>query len=162
MTEFPGARFVGMQPGEGTPLLMGVGGDYIIFKATGEDTGQTHAFLEYHAEPRSIGTSLHSHPAHEEGFYVVSGALGMQHGDEKLVALPGAYVLIPRDMPHAFWNAGDEPCVFVGVFSPAGFENLFIERDALLKQGLTRASPEIEALRMRYGTVELGPPPGAR
>jgi mannose-6-phosphate isomerase-like protein (cupin superfamily) len=139
---------------------MGLGGDRIVFKTTGEQSGGLLAFLEYHAQPGSIGTSLHVHDGHEEGFYVVQGVLDMQLGDEKLKAHPGAWVFVPRGAAHAFWNSGSEPCVFVGTFTPSGFENLFVERDRLLARGLTRADPELRDLGSRYGMTELGPPPG--
>jgi hypothetical protein len=39
--------------------------------------------------------------------------------------LPGDLVLKPRGVPHAFWNATDEPARFLEVITPGGFEEYF-------------------------------------
>ena len=48
---------------------------------------------------------------------------------------PGGRVLLvfkPRHVPHAFWNAGDEPARLLELISPAGFEHYFRELAPLL------------------------------
>ena len=63
---------------------------------------------------------------------MLEGRLGVQLGDEVLEAGPGELVFKPRDVPHAFWNAGDEPARLLELISPAGFENYFRELAPLL------------------------------
>jgi uncharacterized cupin superfamily protein len=63
---------------------------------------------------------------------VLEGRFGVQLGDEVLEAGPGDLVFKPRGVPHAFWNAGDEPARLLELISPAGFENYFRELAPLL------------------------------
>ena len=80
------------------PPLLGKaveGGDFVL----GEwiDDGETSA-----ARPIA---PLHLHHADDEAWYVLEGALGFVRGDERLEAPAGSAVLVPRGVPHAFWNA---------------------------------------------------------
>jgi hypothetical protein len=36
-------------------------------------------------------------------------------------------VVKPRGIPHAFWNAGEEPVRFLELITPGGFEHYFFE-----------------------------------
>ena len=45
--------------------------------------------------------------------------------DSSSVADPGDLILKPRGVPHAFWNAGDEPARLLEVITPGGFEDYF-------------------------------------
>jgi oxalate decarboxylase/phosphoglucose isomerase-like protein (cupin superfamily) len=56
-----------------------------------------------------------------------SGRLTAQIGDDVVEAGPGELVHKPKGIPHAMWNAGDEPVVFLEVIQPAGFEEYFFE-----------------------------------
>ncbi len=48
-------------------------------------------------------------------------------GQKDFTATPGTYVVKPRSIPHAFWNAGPEPARILEIISPAGFEKYFDE-----------------------------------
>jgi hypothetical protein len=63
---------------------------------------------------------------------VLEGRVGVQLGDDVLEAGPGELIFKPRRVPHAFWNAGDEPARLLEIISPAGFENYFRELAPLL------------------------------
>jgi oxalate decarboxylase/phosphoglucose isomerase-like protein (cupin superfamily) len=63
---------------------------------------------------------------------VLEGRFGLQLGAEVLEAGPGDLVFKPRDVPHTFWNAGDEPARLLELISPAGFEHYFRELAPLL------------------------------
>jgi oxalate decarboxylase/phosphoglucose isomerase-like protein (cupin superfamily) len=41
--------------------------------------------------------------------------------------MAGSFVLIPRGTVHTFWNAGSTPAKLLVIFSPAGFEQFFVE-----------------------------------
>jgi hypothetical protein len=68
----------------------------------------------------------------EEGEKVVMGGLGV---------------------PHAFWNAGDNPARALEIISPAGFERYFAEVAPLLPPNHTGLPDEqaIGAVMARYG-----------
>ena len=104
----------------------------VRFMIDGETTGGTFSLVEHPLPPRSLGAPLHTHRNEDEYSYVLEGRIGVQLGDEVLEAGPGELVFKPRGVPHAFWNAGDEPARLLELISPAGFENYFRELAPLL------------------------------
>jgi hypothetical protein len=70
-------------------------------------------------------------------------------GDTVLTAGPGDLVFKPRAVPHAFWNAGDEPARLLEIISPAGFENYFRDMAPLLTD-LSGNHEAIMAVAARY------------
>ena len=93
------------------PPLFGndlAGDDFTI--AEWVDNGETSA-------DRPIAP-LHRHLDDDEAWIVLEGRLGFIRGDERLEAGPGAAVLVPRGVAHAFWNAGAGPARYVIVMPP--------------------------------------------
>lgn len=123
------ARHV-LGPAEGEEVrLMALG---VRFMIDGEKTDGAFSLVEHPLPPRALGAPLHTHRNEDEYSYVLEGRIGVQLGDEVLEAGPGELVFKPRDVPHAFWNAGDEPARLLELISPAGFENYFRELSPLL------------------------------
>jgi uncharacterized cupin superfamily protein len=61
---------------------------------------------------------LHLHRADDEAWFVLEGALGFARGRERLVARTGAGVVVPRGVPHAYWNASDARTRYLIVMPP--------------------------------------------
>jgi quercetin dioxygenase-like cupin family protein len=121
-------RVLGPEEGEAVDLLaLGV-----RFMIDGNATGGMFSMVEHPLPPRALGSPLHSHRNEDEYSYILEGRVGVQLGDEVLVAGPGDLVFKPRGEMHAFWNAGDEPARLLEIISPAGFENYFRELAPLL------------------------------
>jgi quercetin dioxygenase-like cupin family protein len=119
---------LGPQEGESVNLFaLGV-----RFMVDGETTGGTFSLVEHPLPPRALGAPVHTHANEDEYSYVLEGRIGVQLGDEVLEAGPGDLVFKPRGVPHAFWNAGDEPARLLEIISPAGFENYFRDIAPLL------------------------------
>jgi quercetin dioxygenase-like cupin family protein len=108
----------------------------VRFMIDGEVTGGAFSLVEHPLRPRALGAPLHTHHKEDEYSYVLEGRFGVQLGDDVLEAGPGDLLFKPRGVPHAFWNAGDEPARLLELISPAGFENYFRALAPLL------ASPE--------------------
>ena len=70
------------------------------------------------------GVSLHVHDRDEEFYYILEGAYEMEAGDERFTAETGSMVVIPRDVPHQFRNAGTVPARALMIFRPGGFDEL--------------------------------------
>ena len=104
----------------------------VRFMIEGETTGGAFSLVEHPLPPRAIGAPLHTHRNEDEYSYVLEGRVGVQLGDDVLEAGPGELVFKPRGVPHAFWNAGDEPARLLELVSPAGFERYFRELAPLL------------------------------
>src|SRR4051812_5407597 len=98
-------------------------------------TGGAFAVVEHDLPAGHLGSPVHTHASEDEYSYVIAGTLSAQIGDEVVEAGPGELVTKPRGIPHAFWNAGDEPLRFVELISPAGFEEYFFELAGPLNAG---------------------------
>jgi len=143
-------------PGEGELVhLLALG---VRFMIDGETTDGAFSLVEHPLPPRALGAPLHTHRNEDEYSYVLEGRVGVQLGDEVVEAGPGELVFKPRGVPHAFWNAGDEPVRLLELISPAGFENYFREMAPLLatEQRDEAAIGEVLAryeLDLDFGTV---------
>jgi quercetin dioxygenase-like cupin family protein len=129
--------------------LAGLG---VRFMIDGERSGGGFALVEHPLAPRTLGSPIHTHSREDEYSYVLEGRVGLLIGDETIEATAGQLAFKPRGVPHAFWNATDEPARFLEVISPAGFEQYFAEAANLFVPG----EPDMEAfaaLSERYGLV---------
>jgi len=70
------------------------------------------------------GVSRHVHDRDEEFYYILEGAYEMEAGDERFTAEAGSVVVIPRDVPHRFRNAGEVAARALMIFRPGGFDEL--------------------------------------
>ena len=104
----------------------------VRFMIDGERTAGAFSLVEHPLPPRALGAPVHTHRNEDEYSYVLEGYIGVQLGDDVLEAGPGELVFKPRGVPHAFWNASDEPARLLEIISPAGFENYFRELAPLL------------------------------
>jgi quercetin dioxygenase-like cupin family protein len=110
-------------PGEGeTVRLMSLGVRFMIDSGT---TGGAFSLVEHPLPARALGSPVHTHANEDEYTFVLEGRVGVQLGDEVLTAQAGDLVLKPRGVPHAFWNAGDDPARMLELISPGGFEDYF-------------------------------------
>ena len=123
------ARHV-LGPNEGEAVrLLALG---VRFMIDGEKTDGAFSLVEHPLPSRALGAPLHTHRNEDEYSYVLEGRVGLQLGEDVLEAGPGELVFKPRGIPHAFWNAGNEPARLLELISPAGFENYFRELAPLL------------------------------
>ena len=132
----------------------------VRFMIDGETTDGAFSLVEHPLPPRALGAPLHTHRNEDEYSYILEGRVGVQLGDEVLEAGPGDLVFKPRGIPHAFWNAGDEPARLLELISPAGFENYFRELAPLLAAGEAdeAAIGEVAAgyeLDIDFGTIPV-------
>ena len=104
--------------------LPGLGTQYLI---RSEQTGGRFALIEHTIPPHSLAAPVHTHENEDEYSYVLSGRMGAMVGDEVVDAGPGELVTKPRGIPHAFWNAGDEPTVLLELISPGAFDQYFAD-----------------------------------
>jgi quercetin dioxygenase-like cupin family protein len=152
----------------------------IRFMIGGEATQDNFALVEHPIGPRSLAAPMHTHKHEDEYTYVLEGEIGVQIGEEVLVARPGDLVFKPRGVPHAFWNSADQPARALEIISPAGFERYFAELAPLFppanqgsldeeavgavreKYGLEMDMGSIPILAERHGLVIGAPPPSEK
>src|SRR2546421_8105252 len=106
-----------LPPGGGKAIHV-LGNPWTI-KAGVEDTGGSLAVMEGTFRPRSGGPA-HVHRQHEETFYVLEGEFLFQLGTQSVKATAGTFVFVPRDVPHAFENVGNQSGRIVGIMTPGG------------------------------------------
>jgi mannose-6-phosphate isomerase-like protein (cupin superfamily) len=115
----------------------------------GESTDGRFGLIEHEIPPRALAAPTHHHE--DEYSFVLEGRVGVQIGDEEAVAGPGELVVKPRGIPHAFWNAGDEPARLLELISPAGFERYFEEMAPHLAGAGPPGVEQVGAIQAIYG-----------
>lgn len=106
-------------------------------------TGGELAVVVHPLAPRTLGSPIHTHRDEDEYSFVLEGEVGVQIGGETITARPGDLVCKPRGVPHAFWNASDEPARLLEIISPGGFEEYFAELGELFA---APGPPDLEAV----------------
>ena len=96
------------------------------------------------------GVSRHVHDRDEEFYYILEGAYEMQAGDERFTAEAGSLVVIPRDVPHQFRNAGKVPARALMIFRPGGFDELGEEMREAAAAG-TLGAVQRQAIFTKWG-----------
>jgi quercetin dioxygenase-like cupin family protein len=135
-------------PGEGkTVKLFGVRFSYKVESA---DSGGSLAVLEVEIPARTL-VKPHSHSREDEFSLVLDGTVGAKVGDRVLEAGPGAYLVKPRGVPHAMWNASSAPAKVAEILSPGGLEAYFEELAPVLADH--RPAAEYYQLAERYGVT---------
>ena len=69
-------------------------------------------------DPPLYVAPLHVHHSDDEAWYVLDGALGVRRGDEDVEVTPGGAVVVPRGVPHTYWNPRPEPTRYLLVMTP--------------------------------------------
>jgi mannose-6-phosphate isomerase-like protein (cupin superfamily) len=149
-----------MRPDEGRAIWFLA--NRMTIKATGANTGGAFGLVESLIAP-GFSPPLHVHHREDESFWVLEGEVTMRCGDESFRAGPGAFVFLPRDVPHTFVVEGDAPARMLTLLTPGGGEGMFIEGGRPAEgDGLPPAAPpDIERLKRvseRYGAEIVGPP----
>lgn len=142
-------RMVHVAAGQGE--LIQIGGFGTLVKAPAQATNGSVSVVEHTLEPGLLGAPPHRHSREDETSYVLEGQLTVQIGDEIATVEPGAMVVKPRGVFHAFWNAGGRPVRFLEVISPGGFEEYFAELARIIPADGPPDVGAIVALAARYG-----------
>ena len=96
---------------------------------------------------------LHVHHASDECFYVLKGEATLYMPGAERTLRAGDFAIAPRGIPHTY-RVGDEPCHWLVVSQPAGFER-FVAAVAALES----PSPEqLTAVAAEHDIEILGPP----
>jgi hypothetical protein len=113
--------------------------------------------------PAGASPPLHVHRREDESFWVMKGQIRFRCGDEDIHAGPGAFVFLPRDVPHTFVVEGEEDAHILTLLTPGGGEGLFLDGGRTPEgPGLPPPGPpDIEKLKrvsVQYESEIIGPP----
>lgn len=132
-------------------------GHTYTMKASSESS---FAFETY--DPPGTGVPPHVHPYQDEHFYVLGGVFTVYLDGKWETAGPGDTVRMPKNLPHAYYNRGEEPTRGLFWVSPAGrLASLFDELDKAksMEEGLSMAG-EYGVDFLATGSVEDYDRPG--
>lgn len=73
---------------------------------------------EFRYAPNQDGPQRHIHRHHADAFYCLDGQLRITLDEEDVILGPGAFVLIPPEVIHAFGNPADEPGRYLNFHAP--------------------------------------------
>jgi mannose-6-phosphate isomerase-like protein (cupin superfamily) len=127
--------------------------------AGSDQTGGAVMLGDARMPARTSGPGLHVHTREDEAAYVIRGVMTFVVGDRRFEAGPGELVWLPREVPHAFANLGDEDVWTFGVTTPGGLEGMFAEQAAYFATLQGPPDPErMSEIAATYGVRALGPP----
>ncbi|MBE2271184.1 MAG: cupin domain-containing protein [Anaerolinea sp.] len=109
----------------------GVPGSGSDVKASRVSTGGMLTVIESRT---TGGAPLHVHTHEDEYFYVVEGTITVTVGDETFTAGKGAFVFLPRGIPHTWDVVGGEATVLM-ITTPAMLEEFLAEYHAADREG---------------------------
>lgn len=135
-------NFIGPDDGVFLPVLD------MIHKVTAERFGGALTIIEWGLPPGAM-IPPHTHSREDECSFVLEGELTCDVGGEIGVAPAGSYVLKPRNVPHALYNAGTKPVRVLEILTPGGLENYFDEYEEIVSSALDEE-------RRRKARTELG------
>jgi quercetin dioxygenase-like cupin family protein len=144
-------------PGAGMSVENPTGGR-ITFKALSDTTGDAMTVVEATAAPGE-GPPLHVHHGRDETIYVLEGRYRVRLGERDVDAPAGAFVFIPRGVPHTWQNTGDTVARFVAALAPADarFERFFVRYAELPPQ--ERGVEAFARLARELGAMDVVGPP---
>ncbi|MGI8404285.1 MAG: cupin domain-containing protein [Thermomicrobiales bacterium] len=110
-----------------------------------------------------LATVLHVHHLADESFYVLAGGMRGICGDQEWAATTGAFVWLPRGIPHGYAVDGDETLKTLAITVPAGFDRFVVEagepaQERILPPPTPPDLAKLEAAGAKYGIETLGPP----
>lgn len=124
------SQFVFQAAGEGEQVSWRA---QVLVKAGQGETGGAFSLLETTTAPDG-GPPLHLHHSVDEAFYVLAGGYEFFCGDRRVEAGPGAFVLLPRGVPHRYRSGSDGGRMLM-LFTPGGAEAYFREIAAAMADG---------------------------
>jgi quercetin dioxygenase-like cupin family protein len=143
-------------PGQGRSLDLG--NFQAVVLATGGQTSGDLTVLQTQNEPPGFGPPLHRHRDAAEAFFVLEGEYLMFLDAEQHLCPPGAFVYVPRDVPHTFKVTSDGPGKKLNLFTPAAMIGFFEELAAAEAAGSATPSA-LDEIAMKNQMEVLEPVP---
>jgi mannose-6-phosphate isomerase-like protein (cupin superfamily) len=116
-------------------------------KASRRSTGGSLTLLEATIDG---GPPRHTHTREDESFYVLSGILEVECGDETFRAEPGSFVFLPRNVPHGLRSIGGRVTTLV-IATPGGLDEYFADMHAAIGANADPATRR--AIQAKYGII---------
>lgn len=126
-TDKPGAERFSAIGTEERPLIHPVTGERIVFRRRSRDTQGELLEMNLFLGAGGFIARAHVHP-HQEERFEISGAPAMfRVGGVERLYQPGEVAVVPRGVPHIWWNPGDREVTTLIQFRPALDTETFFE-----------------------------------
>ncbi|MFT8243871.1 cupin domain-containing protein [Roseomonas sp. BN140053] len=155
--------FITAQPQAGSTVHLL--GNLLTFRATAATTEGELSLIDTVTAPGQ-GSPPHLQRDDVEAFYVLEGRYEFTLGDTTAEQGPGAFLFVPRGLPHQFRNPGTEPARMLIINVPGGLhERFFLEAGDPVPAAKASAFPAMSppdvprllAAASRYGIEVLLP-----
>jgi quercetin dioxygenase-like cupin family protein len=111
-------------------------GERAVVRVGTDETGGELLVVDLHVRPGGAVIGEHYHPAVEERFTVLRGAVSYRLAGREDIARPGESLLVAAGVPHSWWNASaEEVVVRVEVRPAARFEECIVNAFGLARDG---------------------------
>jgi quercetin dioxygenase-like cupin family protein len=131
-----------------TQIVRTHAGDIKILVTSSESNG-TMSMIDTTTHPGG-GPTYHSHSREDEAFYVISGTAEIQIENTVYLCRAGDHAFGPRNVFHTYRNVGETELKMLLIYTPAGFEQSFVDAAAMLEEGKDQS--EIGRMLLeRYG-----------
>ncbi len=123
----------------------------VRFMISGAQTGGSFSVVEHPIDRASLAAPYHTHTREDEYSIVLEGDVGFALDDQVVIGHPGDTVFKPRNVRHAFWNAGNAPARILEIITPAGFETYFAEISEVFAKPGPPDVATLASIASRYG-----------
>lgn len=118
----------------------------LTVRASAAETGGRLTLMESSGQTPGGGPRRHIHTREDEAFFVIEGSYTWELGDERVEAVAGAFIWLPRGVPHRF-IVGPSGGRMIHLFMPGGIDRYFTEWQAAIAAG----ESDVTELAARYG-----------
>jgi len=132
------------------------GGNVMHFHQTGGSTDGRITLIEHTVAPVTMAGLPHVHHGEDELTLLLEGELTVLVGERLSSLSAGQSVWKPREVAHAFWNAGDRPARLLEIVAPAGLEHYFAALSELFAGGGIPDLRQIAPLAASHGLEFVG------
>ena len=134
----------------------------MVVKAATDETQGRFTCMDQRV-PGGYAAPLHIHRDEDEAWYILEGEVTFYCGDDQFSAGSGAWVYLPRDVPHAF-KVGANEARLLTFTAPSGFADFVAASGELASE---RAIPpqgpldvaKLQEIAAKYHIEIVGPPP---
>ena len=135
------------RPGSGPPNDFWAQGNHgqFVYGSSGRSTGGSVTLIELDIDG---GPPPHTHTREDESFYVLTGTLEVECGNDRFQAGPGSFVFLPRNLPHVFRSVSG-PATALLIVTPGGLDEYFAELSAALAANADTA--QVRTIQQAYG-----------
>jgi len=141
-------------PGGGKHFASRTPGRSFALKLLGRETGESIMVFE-ETLPAGTTSLFHLHRDSDEVAWVLAGDFTFKIGDEVTVGGPGTCAFMPRNVPHAWKNSGNETGRVLFLYTPAAAGGLI----EALSEHRPSDNNERDKLYERHRWEVLGPNP---